>query len=168
MSTTKRFGLASIKGFGVERNSKALLSSFGSTHRNISCGLTGAPVTREVGTKCDMNRGLVGLLRSKNFRSKGEVVSLVRGQAWRVELQRKFTVISSFFFGQTRTSRDVIPTGCPAGFKGAGISPTTVGLAGLLMSTMRMTGCGCGQVSKPFARRGSPTPQRLEPSVRLP
>jgi hypothetical protein len=43
--------------------------------------------------------------------SKGDVVSLVLGQACSSELQRKFMVISSFFPGQTRTSREVMPTG---------------------------------------------------------
>src|SRR6267378_1409094 len=116
-----------------------------------------------------MNCGCTGSLREKNLMSKGEVVLLVGGQACSSELQRKFMVISSFFAGHTRTSREVMPTGCPAGLRGAGISPTTVGLAGFLMSTMRMPGCGCGQEFKPVViRRGSPTPQRLEPSVRLP
>src|SRR5215831_404445 len=50
-------------------------------------------------------------------------------------------------------------TGFPAGLRGAGISPTAVGLAGSLMSTMRMPGWMCGHESGSMAPRGSPTPQ---------
>src|SRR6516164_8340942 len=118
-----------------------------------------------------MNWGFVGFFKLKNLMSNGDVTSLVRGQAWITELQRKFMVISNFPFGQTRSSREVIPTGWPNVFSGAGISPTTVGLDGFWMLRINMPGWGCGQESKPklgSVRRGSPRPQRLEPSVRLP
>jgi hypothetical protein len=39
-------------------------------------------------------------------------------------------VINNFVLGQTRSSREVIPTGWPDVFSGAGISPATVGLVG--------------------------------------
>src|SRR5712692_11978534 len=111
MSTTIRFGMAgSVSRAGVERKSSARLSLFGSTQRNISCGFTCAPAL-EVGTKCEMNCGFTGSFKLKNLRSKGDVVSFVRGQACIPELQRKFMVMSSFLFGQTRSSREVMPTG---------------------------------------------------------
>jgi len=42
--------------------------------------------------------------------SNGKVVSFPAGQAWMTELQRNVITISSFFCGQTRSSRVVIPT----------------------------------------------------------
>src|SRR6266852_5011700 len=140
MSTTIKFGMVgSVSRAGVEMKSSARPSSWGSTHRNISCGFTAKPAF-EVGTKCEMNCGFVGSLRLKNLKSKGEVVSFVRGQAWITELHRKFIVISNCLLGQTRSSREVIPTGWPDAFRGAGISPTTVGLAGLLMLRIKIPG----------------------------
>src|SRR5260370_42227744 len=118
-----------------------------------------------------MNCGFVGFFKLKNLMSKGEVASVVRGQAWITELQRKFMVISNFALGQTRSSREEIPTGWLDVFSGAGISPTTVGLVGSLMSSIKMPGCTWGHASKPnfgSVRRGSPNPHRLEPSVRVP
>ena len=58
------------------------------------------------------------------------------------ELQRKVITISSFFCGQTRSSRVVIPTR-PA--YGGPISPTTLGFDGSAMSVIRIPECGCGQ-----------------------
>src|SRR5215470_169932 len=169
MSTTIRFGIDGLVDIsGVERKSRPRSAFVGSTHRNISWGLTSRPAC-EVGTKCEMNCGCTGSCRLKNLRSKGEVVSFVLGQACNTELQRKFIVISSFLLGQTRSSREVIPTGWPEVFSGAGISPTTVGLVGSVMLRIKIPGCTCGHVSKVEAvRRGSLNPQRLEPSVRLP
>src|SRR6516225_3766220 len=171
MSKTIKLGIVgsvSIAGVVIKRSAR--LSSFGSAHRNISCGFTCRPAF-DVGTKCEMNWGFVGFFKLKNLMSKGEVISVVRGQAWITELQRKFMVISNFALGQTRSSREVIPTGRPDVFSGAGISPTTVGLAGFWILRINMPGWGCGQESKPkfgSFRRGSPKPQRFEPSVRLP
>src|SRR5215467_3683306 len=96
-----------------------------------------------------MNWGFVGFFKLKNFKSKGEVVSVVRGQAWIAELQRKFIVISNCALGQTRSSREVTPTGWPDVFSGAGISPTTVGLDGSWMLRISIPGWGCGQAFKP-------------------
>src|SRR5215831_14823608 len=149
MSKTIKFGIVGSASIaGVVTNRSARLSSFGSAHRNISCGFTFRPAC-DVGTKCEMNCGFVGFFKLKNLMSKGEVVSVVRGQAWITELQRKFMVISNFALGQTRSSREVIPTGWPDVFSGAGISPTMVGLVGLLMLRIKMPGCTCGQASKP-------------------
>src|SRR6266568_1652137 len=96
-----------------------------------------------------MNCGFVGFFRLKNLMSKGDVVSVVRGHACMAELQRKFMVMSSFSLGQTRSSREVMPTGLPDVFSGAGISPTTVGLVGSLMLRIKIPGWTCGQESKP-------------------
>jgi hypothetical protein len=90
-------------------------------------------------------------------------VSVPAGQAWICALQRKLMTISSFFCGQTRSSRVLIPT-LPA--YGGPISPTFTGCVGSDASTMTMPGCGCGHGLTPA--RGSPTPQVSEPSVRLP
>src|SRR5215469_1899835 len=171
MSKTIKFGtVGSVVIAGVVTKRSARLPSFGSAHRNISCGFTARPAF-DVGTKCVMNCGFVGLCKLKNLISKGDEVSEVRGQAGIAELQRKFMVMSSSASGQTRSSREVIPTGWPDVFSGAGISPTTVGLVGSVMLRIKMPGCTCGQASKPrfgSVLRGSPNPQRLEPSVRLP
>jgi len=70
--------------------------------------------------------------------SNGKVVSFPTGQAWMTELHRNVITISSFFWGQTRSSRVVMPTN-PAW--GGPISPTTVGFAGSAMSVIRMPGC---------------------------
>src|SRR5215831_6170419 len=141
MSKTIKFGtVGSVVIAGVVTKRSARLPSFGSAHRNISCGFTARPAF-DVGTKCEMNSGLVGLCRLKNLMSKGDAVSVVRGQACITELQRKFIVISSFAPGQTRSSREVIPMGWPDVFSGAGISPTTVGLVGSLMFSIKIPGC---------------------------
>src|SRR6516164_8406950 len=118
-----------------------------------------------------MNFGFVGFFKLKNFKSKGAAVLLLPTHACMTELQRKFIVMRSLALGQTRSSRDVSLWGMPAAFSGAGISPITVGLAGFWMFRINMPGWGCGQAFKPklgSVRRGSPKPQRLEPSVRLP
>src|SRR5215467_6243781 len=171
MSKTIKFGtVGSVVIAGVVIKRSARLFTCGSAHRNISCGFTCKPAF-DGGTKCEMNCGFVGFFKLKNLMSKGEVVSFVRGQACITELQRKFMVISNSALGQTRSSREVTPTGWPDVFSGAGISPTTVGLVGSLMLRIKMPGCTCGQASKPkfgSVLRGSPNPQRLEPSVRLP
>src|SRR5216683_1093674 len=162
ISVTIRFGLASAKMFGVERNSKALLPLLGSSHKNISCGLDG-------GTYVETSAGWTGSLRSKNLIRQSSVAGRV--QAWMILLQRKYITISSFCSGQTCSSREV----CPANGLVVNSFPnsfTTVGAAGFLMSRTSTPGWGCGQVFKPSGggavRRGSPIPQRLEPSVRLP
>src|SRR5216683_4825569 len=100
ISVTIRFGLASAKMFGVERNSKALLSLLGSTHKNISCGLDG-------GTYVETSAGWTGSLRSKNLIRQSSVAGRV--QAWMILLQRKYMIMSSFCSGQTRSSREVCP-----------------------------------------------------------
>jgi hypothetical protein len=62
------------------------------------------------------------------------------------ELHRKVSSIRSFFWGQTRSSREVTPSGVPAAFGAAtltGISPTTAGSLGSVVSTIRIPGRGC-------------------------
>src|SRR5215472_18004127 len=118
-----------------------------------------------------MNCGFVGFFKLKNLMSNGARVLLLPTHACMTELQRKFIVMRSLALGQTRSSRDVSLWGMPAAFSGAGISPTTVGLDGSWMLRINIPGWGCGQAFKPkfgSVRRGSPKPQRLEPSVRLP
>ena len=97
--------------------------------------------------------------------SNGKVASVPGGQSWIAELHRKVITISSFFSGQTRSSRVVIPDSAACGDPN---SPTTVGAAGFTTSTMRMPGCvwtfseawhGC---TPPVCEQGG------EPSVRFP
>src|SRR5262249_27950860 len=126
---------------GVDSQRSARSGSFGSIQRYISCGFTFWPAT-EVGTYLEMKAGWTGSVRSKNLMSNGKVVSFPTGQAWMTELHRKVITINSFFCGQTRSSRVVIPT-WPA--LGNPISPTPVGCAGSEMSSIKTPGCGCGQ-----------------------
>src|SRR6266852_6050889 len=156
MSVTIRLGLASAKMFGVERNNKALFPLLGSAHRNISCGLA-------EGMYVETSKGWTGSVRSKNLIRQSSVAGRV--QAWITPLQRKYMIISSFCWGQTRSSREV----CPANVPVVNSSPnsfTNVGAAGFEMSRTSTPGLGCGHEFKPVVRRGSPIPQRLEPSVR--
>src|SRR5690348_4766979 len=104
MSVTIRLGLASAKMFGVERKSNALFSLLGSNHKNISCGL-------DEGTYVETSIGWTGSLRSKNLIRQSSVAGRV--QAWMKLLQRKYITISSFCWGQTRSSREVCPANAP-------------------------------------------------------
>src|SRR5215813_1935294 len=71
MSSTIRFGMAGLTSpLGVERNNSARLALAGSTHRNISCGFIAVPAA-DLGTNEDRKTGLVGSVRSKNFKSNG-------------------------------------------------------------------------------------------------
>src|SRR6266498_2593960 len=112
-----------------------------------------------------MKRGWTASPRSKNLMSNGKVVSVPGGQSWMTELHRNVITRSSFFCGQTRSSRVVIP-GCAA--YGGPTSPTLAGFAGLETSSIRMPGCvwmlddawqGC---TLPVWLHGA------DPSVRLP
>src|SRR5262249_31339786 len=133
MSVTIRLGLASAKMFGVEIKSSALLALlFGSTHKNISCGLIGV-------TYVETSAGWTGSLRSKNLIRQSSVAGRV--QAWMKLLQRKYMTISSFCWGQTRNSREV----CPANKPVVNSSPNSfrnVGVVGLLMSRTSIPGFG--------------------------
>src|SRR5215467_8715091 len=105
-----------------------------------------------------MNRGWTGSDRSKNSMLNGNCVSVPAGQAWMTWLHRKVITISSFFCGQTRSSRVVMPT-LPA--NGGPISPTTWGWLGSEILRIKMPGCT-------WVQPVVPSGQVLEPSLRLP
>src|SRR5262249_50116221 len=158
------FGLT--EPVGVESQSSALPGSFGSIHRYISCG-------RKDGVYVARSGGFTGLAA----RSKKRMLNLCAGcgHTWITRLQRKDMAISSFCAGHTRSSREVWPTFAPV-TNSFPNSPTTVGLAGLAMSTTRMPGWTCVQVPSGFVGvstgltpgPGSESPHEFEPSLRFP
>jgi hypothetical protein len=160
MSVTRRFAtLGSVEVVGVEIHSIARAGLRVSAHRNISCGF-------RVGTDVATSGGFTGFAARSKIRMLH--TSALGGQAWMTALHRKYTTASSFCCGHTRSSREVWPAFEPV-TNSVPNSPTTVGWAGSATSTTEMPGCRCGQESTPVTSRlGSPTPQREDPSVRLP
>src|SRR5262245_13915925 len=90
------------------------------------------------------------------------------GAEWVDALDREFNDLSTACFGANRSPREVCPRLAPVVNSGAN-SPTTAGLAGSATSTTAMPGSTCGHELGPDTGiRGSPTPHRDDPSVRLP
>jgi hypothetical protein len=163
MSAMSRLALFTFRDpVGVEIQSMARSGSFGSSHRKNSCGVRMAPLACR-GTHSDMNAGFAGSDTSKN-RNVG--VTAPGTHEWITELHANDSTISRSSRGHTRSSR-VVSLTFPAW--GGPISFTTVGLDGSVASTTRIPGFGWGQASRPrVSLRGSPSPHRLDPSVRFP